>query len=72
MKLTRGKVIARGDLKIGERLVVFEVVVVFGLDVLDESGFEQKGVDLAVGGEEVDVGDLADPVAMRLSSAAVF
>ena len=34
-----------------------------GLDVLDQPGFHQQGVDLAVGGQEVDVGDLADPVA---------
>ena len=63
MKLTRGKVLAGGDLEVGERLVVLEVVVVLGLDVLDQPGFHQQGVDLAVGGQEVDVGHLADPVA---------
>ena len=58
-----GKVLAGGDLKIGEGLVVLEVVVVLGLDVLDQPGFHQQRIDLAVGHEVVDVGDLVDPVA---------
>ena len=58
-----GEVLAGGDLQVGEGLVVLEVAVVLRLDVLDEPGFDQQGVDLAVGREEVDVGDLVDPVA---------
>ena len=46
----------------GKRLVVLQVLVELRLDVLDQPGFDQQGVDLAVGGEEVDVGDLADQV----------
>ena len=57
------EVLAGRDLEVGERLVVLEVVVVLGLDVLDQPGFHQEGVDLAVGRQEVDVGHLADPVA---------
>ncbi len=58
-----GKVLAGGDLEVGERLVVLEVLVVLGLDVLDQPRLQQQGIDLAVGGQEVDVGHLADPVA---------
>ena len=58
-----GEVLAGRDLQVGEGLVVLEVAVVLGLDVLDQPGFHQQGVDLAVGGEELDVGDLVDPVA---------
>ena len=58
-----GEVLAGGDLQVGKRLVVLEVAVVLGLDVLDQPGFHQQGVDLAVGRQELDVGDLADPVA---------
>ena len=58
-----GEVLAGRDLEVRERLVVLEVLVVLRLDVLDQPGFHQEGVDLAVGGEEVDVDDLADPVA---------
>ena len=58
-----GKVFARRDLQVGKRLVVLEVAVVLGLNVLDQARFHQECVDLAVGGQELDVGDLADPVA---------
>ena len=56
------KIFARGDLEVGERLVVLEALIVLRLDVLDESGFHQEGVHLAVGGEKIDVHHLADPV----------
>ena len=58
-----GEVLAGGDLQVGEGLVVLEVAVVLGLDVLDQPGLHQQGVDLAVGGQELDVGHLVDPVA---------
>ena len=58
-----GKVLAGRDLQVGKRLVVLEVAVVLGLNVLDQPRLHEQGVDLAVGGQEVDVGDLADPVA---------
>ncbi len=34
-----------------------------GLDVLDQACLGQQGVDLAVGWQELDVGDFGDPVA---------
>ncbi len=61
-----GEVVAGGDLEDKERLIVLEILIMLGLDVLDEAGFEEQGVDFAVGGEEVDVCDLADPVADSL------
>src|SRR5262249_31003627 len=57
-----GEALAGGDLEVGERLVVLQLGVVPRLDVLDEPGFHEQRVDLAFGLEEVDVGDLADPV----------
>ena len=61
-ELDAGKILAGGDLQVRKRLVVLQVLVVLGLDVLDQPGFDQQGVDLALGLEEVDVADLADQV----------
>ncbi len=60
-ELDAGKVLAGGDLKIGERLVVFQVLVVLGLHVLDQPGFDQQGVDFALALQEVDVGESRGP-----------
>ena len=57
------EILSRGDLQVGERLVVLEHAVVLGLNVLDQPRLRQEGVDLAVGGQELDVGNVADPVA---------
>ena len=57
------EVFAGRDLKIREGLVVLQHAVVLGLDVLDQPRLGQQRVDLAVGGQELDVGDLGDPVA---------
>src|SRR5208337_679817 len=57
------KILAGGDLEIGEALVVFEVVVVLRLDVLDQPSFHQEGINLAVRLQMVDIGHLLDPVA---------
>ena len=37
------EILAGGDLKVGKGLVILEVVVVLGLDVLDQPGFHQAG-----------------------------
>src|SRR4029078_12877750 len=38
-----GKIFAGGALQIRTRLVVFELFVVFGLDVFDQPGFHEEG-----------------------------
>ncbi len=57
-----GKILARGDLQIRKRLVVFEVAVELRLDVLDQSRFGEQGIDLAVAVQVIDVADLFDQV----------
>ena len=53
------KVLVRRDLQVGKTLVVAEVAVELGLDVLDQPRFHQEGVDFALGFDEVDVVRLA-------------
>ena len=48
---------AYSDLQIGKCLVVLQLDVETRLHVLDEPRFEKQGVHLAVGGQEIDVGD---------------
>src|SRR5262249_5217528 len=57
------EILASRDLKVREGLVVLEVLVVPGLDILDQAGLQEECVDLAIGSQEVDVGHFADPVA---------
>lgn len=59
---TRGEILAVEDLQVRKRLVVLELLVEPRLDVLDEPGFQQQGVDLAVGFQHIDVGDFWDEV----------
>ena len=61
-ELDAREVLADADLQVGERLVVLQLDVEARLDVLDQPGFQQQGIDLALGGEEVDVGDELDEV----------
>ncbi|MFZ8926405.1 MAG: DnaJ domain-containing protein, partial [Candidatus Nanopelagicales bacterium] len=46
-ELHPGKVFANEDLQVRKALVVLELLVVLGLDVLDEPGFHEQGVDFA-------------------------
>ena len=62
------KILVGRDLQIRERLVVLEIAVESGLNVLDEPAFEEEGIDLALGLEEVDVANLAHEV----GSAAIL
>ncbi len=57
------EVLAGRDLQVGERLAVLFAAVVLGLDVLDEPALHQEGVNFIVGGKELDVGNLIDPLA---------
>ncbi len=43
------KILADVDFQVGKRFVVFQILIVFRLDVLDQPGFEQQGVDFAFG-----------------------
>ena len=54
------KILPRGDLQIGEGLVVAEFLVVLGKDVLDEPRLDQEGVDLALRLDVVDIPDFAN------------
>ena len=54
------KILANENLQIGKRLVVLQVLVELRLHVLDQPGFDQQGVDLALGLDVVDVGNLRD------------
>ena len=56
------KILARRDLQVRKRLVVFQLLVVLRLNVLDQPRFHQQGIDFAVAVDEVDVGDFLDPV----------
>ena len=56
------EVLADADLQVGERLVVLQLDVEAWLDVLDQAGFQEQGIDLAVGGHEINVGDELDEV----------
>ena len=67
-----GKILVGVDFQVGKGLVVAEVAVELGQDVLDEAGFHQQGIDLALGVEVVDVADLLDQPAVRRSSAAAL
>ena len=49
-------------MQIRKRLVVFLNFVVLRLDVFDQSRFDQQGIDFAFAIDEVDVGNLVDPV----------
>ena len=61
-ELDAREVLADADLQVGERLVVLQVDVEARLDVLDQPGLQQQGIDLGVGRDEVDVGDELDQV----------
>ena len=67
-ELDPGEILVGRDLQIRKRLVVLEIAVESGLNVLDEPAFEEEGVDLAFGLEEVDVANLAHEV----GSAAIL
>src|SRR5262249_1497418 len=45
------------NLQIGKRLVVLELDVKARLDVFNKSRFQEQGIDLGFGGQEVDVRD---------------
>src|SRR5262249_37162160 len=57
------KVLAHSNLKIRKRLVVLQLDIEARLHVLDEPGFHEQGIHLAVGLDEIDVGDDLDQVA---------
>ena len=65
-ELDARKLLANADLQVRERLAVLEIDVEARLNVLDEAGFHQESVDLGVGGQKVDVGDLLDHVGRTL------
>ena len=71
-ELDAGKILARGDLQVRKRLVVLQILVVLRLDVLDQPGFHQQGVDFALGVEVVDVAISRTRSAVRRSSAAAL
>ena len=54
---------ARADLQVGEGLVVFQILVELGADVLDHPRLGEHGGDGVGGFDEVHVADEADPVA---------
>ena len=56
------KILAHEDFQIRKALIVFEVAIVLRLHVLDQAQLDQQRVDLAVGLEEVDIGNLAHQV----------
>jgi hypothetical protein len=62
-----GEIVAGGDLQVGKGFVVFELFVVFGLDVFDQPGFHEEGINFAVAEDEVGVGNFVDPI-----SGAIF
>src|SRR5207245_562042 len=62
-ELDAWKRLADADLQIRKRLIVLQLDVETRLNVLDQARLEQQGVDLAVSGEEVDVGYQLDQVA---------
>ena len=66
-------VLTHADLQIRKRLVVLELDVETGLNVLDEPGLHEQGVDLGLGLDEIDVGDELDEIggARESSSAAL-
>ena len=67
------KILARGDHQVGKRLVVFLFLVVLGLDVLDQPGLHQQGVDFAVAFDEIRVArSRATQGPVRGSSAAAL
>ena len=56
------------DLQVRKGLVVAEVAIVLGQDVLDQPGFHQEGVDFAFGRQVVDVANFPH----QLGRAGVF
>ncbi len=50
-------VLTHADLQVGKRLVVLQADVEARLNVLDEPGFQQQGIDFAFGSKVVDVGN---------------
>ena len=61
-ELDARKFFSYADLQIGKGLVVLQLDVETRLHVLDEPRFEEQGVHLAVGRQEIDVGDELDEV----------
>ncbi len=61
-QLDAREILAGGDHQVRKRLVVLQVVVVLRLDVLDQPGLHQQGVDFALAFQVVDVADLGNPV----------
>ena len=59
---TRGKSSLVRDLQVGKRLVVFEFLIESRLNVLDQPGFQQQGIDFAVGLDVVEVMDFGDQI----------
>src|SRR5206468_5466134 len=59
-KLDPWELLAIANLEVRERLVVLEIAVKARLNVLDQPGFHQEGVDVTVGGNEIDVDDVFD------------
>ena len=55
------EVLVRCDLKVGKTFVVFEFLVVLGLDVLDEARFGKDGIHFTFALQKVRVTDLMDP-----------
>ena len=45
------------DLQVGESLVVLEIAIELGLDVLDQPGFHEQGIDLALRLQAVYIAD---------------
>ena len=56
-ELDAREVLADADLQIGKCLVVLQPDVEARLNVLDEPCFHQQRIDLAVGGQEINIGD---------------
>ena len=67
-ELDTGKILARVDFQIGKCFVVLEQLIELRLHVLDQPGFHQQRIDLAFGGQEVDVVNFLD----QLRGAAIF
>ncbi len=56
------KILADADFEVRKGLVVFEFLVEAGLHVLDQAGFKQQRVDLALGLDEIDRANFGDEV----------
>lgn len=55
------EILVSGDHQIGKGLVVFQLTIVFWLDVFDQPRFNQQRIDFALALDEIGVGDFLDP-----------